>query len=273
MANNRLIKPPFVAITANDKGGVGKSTLNLVLIDLLMLNGISTQVIQVDEQERLSTLLGTRVQRIAVNLEDARRDPKALMAAFAPIYHACSQSAQNGSALAIEIGANRLDSFSAWLKAVDLDEDLRRWNLPAVVFALAPGEIEAVRKGAAALQTFREALPCAQRVFVENRYGQKTIKDLAARQDTAAIIRKELLPALKGAQRLIMPAVEADSWAPFENAGIRFIKAIAMKPEEAAERLGEDIANVKVMRADLVRFFKAMHGQLSQLFELPEGGK
>lgn len=76
-----LIKPPFVALIANDKGGVGKSTFTLALIDLLILNGVTVQVIQVDEQERLSTLLGTQVQRVVPHLDDARRDPKALMAA------------------------------------------------------------------------------------------------------------------------------------------------------------------------------------------------
>jgi hypothetical protein len=268
-----LIKPPFVGLIANDKGGVGKSTFTLTLIDLLILNGMTVHVIQVDEQERLSTLLGAQVQRVVPHLEDARRDPKALMAAYAPIYHACAAAVKNTSAVAIEIGANQLLGFAEWLKAVDLDEDLRKWSLPVVTFAVAPGEIEAVRKAAAALETFREVLPWAHRVFVENRYGQRTIKDLAARQDTATIVRKELLPALKGAQRLMMPAVEADSWAACESAGIRFIKAIAMKPDELAQRLGEDVANVKVMRGDLARFFKAMHGQLSQVFELPKGGE
>lgn len=268
-----LIKPPFVALIANDKGGVGKSTFTLTLVDLLILNGFTVHVIQVDEQERLSTLLGTQVQRVVPHLEDARRDPKALMAAYAPIYHACTEAVKSNSVLAVEVGANQLPGLAAWLKAVDLDEDLRKWGLPVVAFAVAPGEIEAVRKAAAALGTFREVLPWAQRVLVENRYGQRTIKDLAARQDTALIVRRELLPVLKGTQRLMMPAVEADSWAACESAGIRFIKAIAMKPEELALRLGEDVANVKVMRGDLARFFKAMHVQLSQVFELSKGGE
>ncbi len=268
-----LIKAPFGAIVANDKGGVGKSTCTLILADLLILNGVTPKVIQVDEQERLSTLLGTQVLRIVPRLEDARRDPKALMAAYAPIYHACAAAAKDGSAVLIEIGANQLAGFEAWLKAVDLDEDLRSWNLPLVAMVLTPGEIEAVRKAAVALQTFRRSLPWAQRVFIENRYGQKTIKDLATRADTAAILRKELMPALKGAQRLSMPAVEADSWAACESAGIRFIKALAMKPDDLAQRLGEDIANVKVMRGDLARFFKAMHAQFSQVFALPKGGE
>ena len=54
-------------------------------------------------------------------------------------------------------------------------------------------------------------------------------------------------------------------WQPFENASLRFIKAIAMPPQEAAALIGEDVANAKVMRSDIARFFKAMQAEFGRL--------
>jgi cellulose biosynthesis protein BcsQ len=68
----RTDKTRRAIIVANEKGGVGKSTLALAITDKLAIAGYSPVVVQVDRQKRLSAALGQDVITIA-------SDPKALV--------------------------------------------------------------------------------------------------------------------------------------------------------------------------------------------------
>ncbi|MCA0418547.1 MAG: hypothetical protein LCH80_07460 [Proteobacteria bacterium] len=264
-----ILPPPYVAIFANQKGGVGKTLLACTHIDCLALAGIPCTVIQIDDQQRLASLIGAQVLTILPDLQEARRNPRALMAVFAPIYAACEAAAKSGSVVVIDVGANQFASLCAWLQAVDLDEDLRAWRLPVLLFVPGVAEPEALRQGAATLAAGAKALPSAKRVFVENRRNG-AIADLSPHSEAAAIVKGELAPALKGVARVTMPAIEGESWQPFENASLRFIKAIAMPPLEAAALISEDVANAKVMRSDIARYFKAMQAEFGRLVALSQ---
>lgn len=266
---NSIIRPPFVVIVANQKGGVGKTLLACTLIDNLALAGIPCTVVQIDDQQRLSSLIGAQVVTILPDLQEARRNPRALMAVFARIYTACEVVAKSGGVVVIDVGANQFAFLCAWLQAVDLDEDLRAWRLPLLLLVPGVAEPEALRQAAATLAAGVRALPSAKRVFVENRRNG-AIADLSPHSEAAAIVKSELAPALKGVARITMPLIEGDSWQPFENASVRFIKAIAMLPQEAAALIGEDVANAKVMRSDVARFFKAMQAEFGRLVALSQ---
>lgn len=264
-----IILPPYVAIFANQKGGVGKTLAACTLIDCLALGGIPCTVVQIDDQQRLSSLIGMQVLTIVPDLQEARRNPRALMSVFAPIYAACEAAAKSGSVVVIDVGANMVGLLCAWLEAVDLDEDLRSWRLPLLLLVPGVAEPEALRQAAATLAAGSKALPSARRIFVENRRNG-AIADLSPHSEAAAIVKGELAPALKGVARMTMPLIEGDSWQPFENASLRFIKAIAMPPQEAAALIGEDVANAKVMRSDIARFFKAMQAEFGRLVALSQ---
>ena len=72
---------------------------------------------------------------------------------------------------------------------------------------------------------------------------------------------------------LVMPAIAKEYWAPYEGAGLRFIRAIALAPEAASRTLKREVGEVKVMRAQITKYFRAMHAQLSQIINLPKGGQ
>jgi hypothetical protein len=46
-----------------------------------------------------------------------------------------------------------------------------------------------------------------------------------------------------------------------------------MDPETASRTLKKEVGEVKVMRAQVTKYFRAMHAQLSQIFSLPKGGQ
>ena len=67
-------KRRWAIVVANEKGGVGKSTLALAITDKLTIAGYSPVVIQIDRQKRLSAALGqdviTTIRGLGYSLDD-----------------------------------------------------------------------------------------------------------------------------------------------------------------------------------------------------------
>ncbi len=67
-----------------------------------------------------------------------------------------------------------------------------------------------------------------------------------------------------------MPLIEAEAWAAYEAHNLRFIKAMAMTPADAAALLDEEIAEVKVMRSAVTQFVRTMRGELARVLPFGE---
>ncbi|MCL2716779.1 MAG: AAA family ATPase [Alphaproteobacteria bacterium] len=79
-------------IVANEKGGVGKSTLALTIADRLTIANHSPAVIQIDRQQRLSAALCHDVVTIASDPKAARTDPAKELARFSPVLDAVERA-------------------------------------------------------------------------------------------------------------------------------------------------------------------------------------
>lgn len=258
------VSMPGVVVVASIKGGVGKTLLASVVADCATLAGQTLTVFQVDDQRRLEALLGARVQTIAPDLDAVMRSPKALTAPFAPLYTACLAAAAGGPAILLDVGANRVENTTLWMQKVELAEDLREWELPVLILVPALVEAEALRQAAATIQAFEIALPAATIAFVENQ-RDGSVADLKPRSEAAQVLRNELMPLLGARHHLVMPCIEADAWAPFEAHNLRLIKAMTMAPAVAAELLGEEVADAKIMRSAITAFLQHMRAELSQV--------
>lgn len=150
------------------------------------------------------------------------------------------------------------------MQKVELAEDLREWKLPALVLVPALVEAEALRQAVATIRAFETALPAANIAFVENQ-RDGSIADLKPRSEAAQVVRNELLPLLGARHHLVMPVIEADAWAPFEAHSLRLLKAMTMAPSVAAELLGEEVADAKIMRSAITAFLLHMRAELSQV--------
>ena len=264
------VRSPYLIVTANRRGGCGKTTTTISVVDLLALNGIEAVVFQVDDQPQLAKLLGRRVISLMPRLGDASL-ARALSSPFSPLYAACQAAAASGGVVVVDVGANMVELFVRWLRDVALQEDLDAWKMAAVLIVPAVREIAAVEGAIETLTDLRKVLPGAVPVFVENRRDEAfaTVKPAS---DLGALLRERLQPALDGCVRLTMPVIEGEAWQVFEAAGLRFLKVLALSPAEVAVRIEEDVADAKIMRSYVVRYLRAMHAECAKVLHLPEGG-
>ena len=264
------VRSPYLIVTANRRGGCGKTTTTISVVDLLALNGIEAVVFQVDDQPQLAKLLGRRVISLMPRLCDASL-ARALSSPFSPLYAACQAAAASGGVVVVDVGANMVELFVRWLRDVALQEDLDAWKMASVVMVPAVREIAAVEGAIETLTDLRKVLPGAVPVFVENQRDEPfaTVKSAS---DLGTLLRERLQPALDGCVRLTMPVIEGEAWQVFEAAGLRFLKVLALSPAEVAARIEEDVADAKIMRSYVVRYLRAMHAEFAKVLHLPEGG-
>jgi hypothetical protein len=265
-------KPPFFALSASKKGGVGKTQFLLTLADLLTLNGYPFVAFQADDKKRLSALIGTKVVDLRPNPDLVMNEPALVRRSFTPLYTAASKAIASNQSVLFDIGADEVENAANFVKDVDLDEDLVSWKLPAFAFVLVQAETDAIISAAETIRRFREALPSATIVLVENLLDRGALQNLRNSGPARTAYEKELKPLLTGVERFVMPAIIADFWEPYENAGLRFLKALAMEPQEAAKRLGMEVGDVKIARRAVAIYFRDMHRSLSRLIALPMGG-
>lgn len=257
------------AIVAAGKGGVGKTTIATLIADQAALAEHPLAPFQVDDQRRLAAMLGARVHTILPDYELAMRSPRALTSPFAPLYNACAAASQGGPSPLLDVGPNYVELCTMWMRKAELGEDLATWGVKPVVFVPALAETESLRQAIETIRLFDLALPGATLAFVENQRDGR-FADLRPRAETALLIKDELLPLIGERPYLTMPLIEGEAWTAYESHNLRFIKAMAMAPAEAAELLGEEIADVKIMRSAITAFVRTMRAELSRVLPFGE---
>jgi len=265
-----LIAAPAIFEFVGQKSG-GKTHLATLVADMLVVNEFSFTAFQIDDQKRLGHMIGDVVD-LRPDPDRLIEDPTLLMRALAPLHEAARVAGQNRTSILLDTGANEVENLGNFLHDVGFDEDANDWKLPIVAFApFLPEDSESTRQATFTINRISAALPHANIVLVENRYGGSS--DRIVSGSLAEQNHRELLRAAKGLDKIIMPAIPREYWAPFEGAGIRFLKALAMDPVEASGQLGRSIAEIKIAKSAIARFWRSMHEQLSQIIDLPKGGR
>ncbi|MCK1299685.1 MULTISPECIES: hypothetical protein [unclassified Bradyrhizobium] len=266
------LTPPAAILTASKKGGTGKTHLMTTIADLLTLNGYSYCAFQADDKKRLGKMLGARVVDLRPNPDLVMNDPALVRRAFTPFYTACETATGTGGSVLFDIGADEVENTANFLTDVEIEEDLITWKLPMLVFVLVQAEPDAIGSAAETIRRFRMAVPSADLVLVENLHERKSLDQLSVGSIAGQQYAKELKPVLDGVTRIAMPGIISEFWEPYENAGLRFLKAMAMDPTEDSKLLKKPVGDVKRARRAVTIFFRSMHGALSQLIKLPKGG-
>ncbi|MBX9646099.1 MAG: hypothetical protein K2X57_03465 [Xanthobacteraceae bacterium] len=265
------IKTPLVAIFASQKSA-GKTHAATFLCDVFAVNNFAFQAFQIDDQKRLAHMIGDVVTDLRPDPDLLIEDPTLAMRAIGPFYEAAREAIPNNRSVILDTGANMVETLTNFLREVDFGEDLAAWNLPAIAFVpFLPLDPESTSQAAFTVGRLRGSLPTLRIVLVENRFGGSADRIVAG--SIAETNYRRLCDVASGTKQIIMPGIPREYWAPFEGAGIRFVKALAMDPAETSVLLGRSIAEVKVMRSSILRFWTSMHGQFAELIDLPKGGR
>lgn len=260
---------PLLVIVAGEKGGVGKTLTSLALVDIFRLHDAPLQVLQIDQQARLSRALGGEVTTIRVDGKLARRDPASAARAYTPIYDAVEQIGSAAPSVLVDVGANEGTGFSQWLGLVDLAADVEEWGTRVLVVAPFVAESEAIRQAGNTTRMLLEQLPTADLLLLENERDGRIVELHPACDASKAYVR-QIAPLKRRARGLSMPMIEAGSWRPFEAAGCRPLDVVAMSVAQVMEVTGLPRAEAKIVRGDVAAWFAVLVEAFCGVIAFPE---
>lgn len=261
-------KRRWAIVVANEKGGVGKSTLALAITDKLTIAGYSPVVIQIDRQKRLSAALGQDVITIASDPKAARADPGKELARFSPVLDAVTQ-ADTAAPILIDIGAGEVGRFSEWAALVDLDEEFGEFGFHPVVFVPFTAEAESMRQAQWTVERLTTAIPRADIILAENQRDGR-IADLHPASTAWQEWTDKLKPAADRNALIVMGAIPGGSWRYFEAAGSRFIDVVDLETPAAMQLSGLPRAEAKIARGDVAQWLVALFAELDRAFKTTE---
>lgn len=247
---------PLLTFVGSDKGGVGKSFITSVFADLMELDTVAPMIVQIDDQNRLPALYPGRVTTVLpASMDDLRRDPTAIVAAFDPFYSAFERALTTGVPMIVDIGGPQQTVIEEYQALVDLDADLIDANVAARWLIPTTAEPEAMRGAVRTAHVVGRILPSVKRHIVLNQ------RDGPFRfypGSPADVLWKGALQPLSTELGTIdIPAIAPGSWQPFEAAGKRPIDVVAAEIDDIRSWTGRSRPAAKVLRGDVAAFLAA----------------
>lgn len=263
--------PLSLIFIGSDKGGIGKSFVSALVADLLDVAGIAPRIVQIDEQERLPALYPDRVTTVSLaSMDDVRRDPGAIVAAFDPLYGAIERTIADRVPTIVDIGGPQQTAVEEYCSLVDLDADLVEAGINAVWLVPATAEPEAMRGAVRTNAAIARVLPSVRRTLVLNERDGNFRFYPGSPADR--IWSAELKPLTEAVASARLPAIAPGSWAPFEAAGKRFVDVVAADIPEIQRWTGRSRPAAKVLRGDVAYFLAAAQEALGDLIGLGRDG-
>ncbi|MET3105429.1 hypothetical protein AAKU58_000238 [Oxalobacteraceae bacterium GrIS 1.18] len=255
-----------VFIVANEKGGVGKTTVALALADWLTINGHPPTVIQIDRQDRLANAIPD-VLTIASDPKATRIAPEEEMRRFNPILDKI-ESAANQKPILIDVGAGEVGRFATWVALVDLAEDMAEWQLQCNIVVPFLAESEAILQAAWSAERLQTVLPNSMLRFVENR-RDGAVSALHPNSAAHSALDEKLKPCYRnGSPPLKFPAIPGNSWRSYEASNCRFITAVDLTTDQSMSRTGLSRADAKIARGDVSQWLLNVFDEFDQTWKI-----
>lgn len=271
-SSSAFTPPPALIFVGSDKGGIGKSFITALAADLLDIAGVKPRIVQIDEQERLPGLYPDRVTTVSLaSMDDVRRDPGAIVAAFDPLYAAIERTIADSIPTIIDIGGPQQTAVEEYCALVDLDADLVEAGINGIWLVPATAEPEAMRGAVRTEAAIARVLPSIRRALVLNERDGNFRFYPGSPADR--IWTLELKPLTEKIASARLAAIAPGSWAPFEAAGKRFIDVVAADILEIQRWTGRSRPAAKVLRGDVAFFLSAAQEALGDLIGLKCGGR
>lgn len=269
MSNNLPLV--LLILVLSGKGGVGKTLLSLLLADLHDLNAIPLDVVQIDDQQRLSKTLGRDVATIDIALlRKARKDPNALTRAFAALYDLIAALPTSGRALLVDVGATQQHLLLDYAALTELDEDLREFGITPLIFVPVVTDPESIDQAHRQIKALERVLPSAKPCLILNERDGR-FADLVPGSVAADHYQRQIAPLLDTVPHITMPRIEAGSWAHFERQHCRLIDAVGYDVPTAMAVSGLSRPEAKLARGDVAAWFQVMETALAKILPLAGG--
>lgn len=233
----------------NSKGGVGKTTLSVAVVDLMEISGRIPYLLEIDTRKRLSSFMGEGVVRSfngGPPISEIRKNPNLVLGHYDPIV----ESMENGDTL-LDLGANEDPAFLEYARLSRLDEDLVSMGIRVVVLVPTVAENESVRGAIEGLASIQRAVPSAKRVLVLNERDGDNFDNYISKSERSSLLSDDI-------QIVAMPRIISEGWEAFQRERCRFVEIIGMEVDNIQHKFGFSRPMAKRARGDIAAWFEGV---------------
>lgn len=249
---------PLFIIVLTPKGGVGKSLLAALIAHFLSNLSRKLRAVSIDSRHPTRRLL----ERIGVLVEIAdlptgealRKDPHAVLRAFAPVQTALSQGAGSSDIL-VDVGSPAARPFLSYAIHSDLRERVKEAGYRTVVVVPVTAQPESIALGADTVMYAKQIFEDDGTVIVVANERDGVLPDMSD------VSMARLLDQADAT--FVMPTLPPH-WRKIDAASVLPGELPEMSLEEIAKIVGESDDMVRVVRSELRTWSRAMNEALRQ---------
>lgn len=257
---------PSVNVIDGDVGGVGKSTLGVLLSMAHELVELPLDVFELDEQGKLRRFLGDGVISLhGAALEKDRDGDRDLLRTFAPFHGALVSMAQTGRSSILEVGGALTGVWNSFMEEIDLDEDLVALGISMTIFMVMVASPESIHQVVTQIMKLRHILPSAAIIVVLNeRDGDVRV----AAADVSPRLRARLDKILAAYPTLTVPRLSTKSRRLYERLGVRPAEIVGWQAgyyRDAISKTGMPLLEAKRFVKDVAAWAETVRAQMAEL--------
>ncbi|MGA0534084.1 hypothetical protein [Hansschlegelia sp. KR7-227] len=271
-ASSPSASPPVSIIVDGDVGGVGKSTLAIMMATAFHLVEQPLDIFELDEQGKLGRFIGNHVVALhGAKMEADADGDRDVVPIFQPLHTALVDMHHTRRSLVLEVGGALTSVWNSFIKEVDLDEDLVALGIPMAVFLLAVASEESIRQVTAQAATLRRILPSASIVIVMNERDGSV---MLAAEEMPEPLRGRFQKVLSLYPHIIVPRLPVKSRRIYERLGLSPIEIVGWQADhyrEASAQTGKSLLEAKRFVKDVGAWAEAVRVGLARVLPFLEG--
>lgn len=262
-----MTKRKISTIIGSDKGGVGKSMIAQIMTLIYDKGGFPLQVIEVDNQRKLSSVLGKDRINVSLSatpdLEEISRRPHQAEAFFNPAYIEWTKGAS-----LTDLGANVTSSLLAWIRHCDITQLTIEDGIHIQFVACASPDEQALRSALSAVIDARNTLgACANYYIVLNEMvGYSGFEPYANSESY-----KEILKMAKNGELTVIDIPYCDSRL-FEHGKAMNMDMVQIvhESDKIAKTAGFDMVTTRVHKRKMMEWLKQTQKNMEPLLQSPD---
>ncbi|WP_295586129.1 hypothetical protein [uncultured Lamprocystis sp.] len=245
----------------NGKGGVGKSSLMMVLAWLYDNMGRPLRLIDVDDKAKLAEFVGhdsVLSLRIGADAEALRVDPSLAYSYWDQL----AAEILDGDT-GVDLGANMDRHILQWAQKSDLGEVLAESGVTMDIYVPVTADPLAVTGGIDVLDAVAKIFPDSRRILVLNRFaGHFNAYESTPEFNRIAAMRTEGLIVVG------MDGCHSEAWTDFERMKLPPSRILALNAAKLAQQTGLGILAAKRAVGDYASWLKQLQQEFAPLVAL-----
>jgi hypothetical protein len=263
---------PTAIMIGGNLGGIGKSSQLTVLADSFRIAGKTLDLLQLDEQSKVSRMTGQPV--VSINLavfQNTREDEWAVQRAMRPIYDTIISMAQTGRCCAIETAGGMSAIAHDAFAIMDLVEETEELGIKIDAHILIVASEESLKQMLLETERHRSTFPGGRIIYVlNNRLGNvRTFID-----EVADDLRLPILELLANNPHITMHRVAPPTMKLWEKLAVSPFRIAQWRIDGGYTRImaetGLDRLEAKLFAGEIVGWAANIREQLVALYPMLE---